>query len=110
MSIVRWDTPVSDLTSLALVSLVDDGELAIVVEGSQDSKRERFRFLFNNFFGYKNLLEEYRTALWQSVQGMPHLGWTRRIVRLALAGRVASEGTAVLGPWRRTRGALRVVH
>jgi hypothetical protein len=80
INIVRWDTPVSDLDSVVLVSLVDDGELAIVVDGAQGSKRERFRFLFKNVFGYRNLLEEYRTALWQTVQGTPHVGWTGRIV------------------------------
>ena len=58
----RWETPVSDAQSLAMVSLVDHSGLHIVVEVLRDSKRRRYQFSFRRVPAYRNILEEYRTS------------------------------------------------
>ena len=63
----RWETPVSDVQGLMMVSLVDDGTLTITLE---DERNRRFQFRFSNYPVYRNILEEYRTKLWDLVKGM----------------------------------------
>ncbi|MBI4356110.1 MAG: hypothetical protein HY597_06670 [Candidatus Omnitrophica bacterium] len=60
----RWETPVSAAGSLALVSLIDDGNLRIVLQDHHNPKRRRFQLTFSKFPAYRNILEEYRTELW----------------------------------------------
>lgn len=64
--VARWNTPVSDERLLGMVSLVDDGQLTIVVE---DSLNRQFRFIFTEYPAYRNIREEYRTELWQKLYG-----------------------------------------
>lgn len=80
VNIVKWHTLVSNLKSLVLVSLLDDGHLTIVVEDALGTDRERFRFVFKNFFGYQCLSEEYRTALFWKLDGLPPMGWTYQVL------------------------------
>ena len=76
----RWETPISDLKSVAMVSLVDDGALSITVEDLRDPGRSRWRFRFECAPIYQNILEEYRLELWQRVhQGGARFGWTVRV-------------------------------
>jgi hypothetical protein len=73
----RWETPVSDLASLAMVSLVDDGMLKITVEDLQDPNRRRWQFTFEHAPIYRNILEEYRLELWRRVRTDDNpMGWT----------------------------------
>ena len=73
----RWETPVSDLKSIAMVSLVDDGELTITVEDFRDPARPRWSFRFDRAPIYRNILEEYRLELWELVHQNEHrYGWT----------------------------------
>jgi hypothetical protein len=74
--IERWETPVSDADSLAMVSLIDDGELAVTVQDLRDPERRRLCFAFSKFPAYRNVLEEYRTQLWAMLSNTGNLGWT----------------------------------
>lgn len=61
----RWETPVSDLRDLALESLHQHGRtLALALAGRRGDAAERWTMTFAAQYGYRNLLEEYRTALW----------------------------------------------
>jgi hypothetical protein len=69
----RWQTPVSDAQSLAMVSLLDHNGLHITLEDLQDPARRRFKFVFRRVAAYRNILEEYR----MSEPVLPHgAGWT----------------------------------
>ena len=70
----RWETPVSDAASLALVSLVDQDGLHITVQDLRDTDRRRFRFSFERVPAYRNILEEYRTS---EPQPAKSAAWTR---------------------------------
>jgi hypothetical protein len=77
----RWDTPVSDAQSLALVSLTDvQGTLSIVLEDQRHPQRHRFQVDFTRYPGYRNLLEEYRLELWDALAGTTATGWTLLVV------------------------------
>lgn len=69
----RWQTPVSDARSLAMVSLLDRDGLRITVQDLRDPARRRFEFLFRRVVGYRNLLEEFRTS---EPTLPPGTGWT----------------------------------
>lgn len=72
----RWQTPVSDARSLAMVSLHDREGLHITLQDLRDPARRRFEFVFRRVAAYRNLLEEYRT----SEPPVPHgVGWTLTI-------------------------------
>jgi hypothetical protein len=71
---VRWETPVSDARSLAMVSLVDHRGLHITVQDLRDPMRRRICFSFDRVPAYRNILEEYRTSAPPCHQD---LGWTR---------------------------------
>jgi hypothetical protein len=83
---VRWETPVSDARSLTLVSLSDDGELQVTVQG--DSNRQRVRFSFFKVVAYRNILEEYRTS---EHGGDRHVGWTRIVLDSAWLAELRSR-------------------
>ena len=70
----RWETPVSDAASLAMVSLLDQDGLHITLQDLRDPGRRRFRFSFERVPAYRNILEEYRTSERRTGEG---LGWTR---------------------------------
>ena len=73
----RWETPVSSAKSLAMVSLIDEGCLAIILQDLRDPSRRRFCFTFSNYPVYRNILEEYRTELWERLNDKENtLGWT----------------------------------
>lgn len=73
----RLETPISDLKSIAMVSLVDDGCLKITVEDLRDPTRPRWRFTFKHAPIYRNIPEEYRIELWELIhQGGECKGWT----------------------------------
>ncbi|GBE94249.1 hypothetical protein [Nostoc cycadae] len=61
----RWVTPIADLSSLVMVSLIDDGMLNITIEAPLLSNRPRWRFTFDKYPAYRNILEEYRLGLWK---------------------------------------------
>ena len=68
----RWQTPVSDAQSLAMVSLLDQNGLQITLEDLQDPARRRFKFVSRRVAAYRNILEEYRmlrtvVAIWRWV-------------------------------------------
>lgn len=93
--ITRWDTPLSDLKSVAMVSLVDDGELSITFEAPRETGRPRWCVTFRTYPGYRNLLEEFRLELWS------HLDSTNQ--------RCGSTFTVANSPWietLRTRESL----
>lgn len=76
----RWETPISDLRSVAMVSLVDDGSLHLTIESLRDPGRARWRFSFKQAPVYRNILEEFRMELWPLVHsGGPRKGWTLRV-------------------------------
>jgi hypothetical protein len=56
----RWETPVSDAVSLAMVSLVDRDGLHLTLQDLRDPNRRRYRFSFQNVVAYRNILEEFR--------------------------------------------------
>lgn len=75
----RWETPASDAQSLRLLSLMHaDGDLVLIFESISGERTERLCFKFRAFFGYRNLLEEYRTKLWREHEQLKSLGWTRQ--------------------------------
>lgn len=63
--IQRWETPLSRITRIAMASLIDDGHLAITFEAPRQEGRPRWRFVFERYPGYRNLMEEYRLQLWE---------------------------------------------
>lgn len=76
----RWETPISDLQSIAMVSLVDDGELTITVEDVMGATRSRWAFRFARAPIYQNIPEEYRLELWRHVHERgKRYGWTVRV-------------------------------
>lgn len=75
--IKRWDTPVSDVKPLVMVSLIDDGTLRITVEAGRLDNRSRWCFTFESYPAYRNILEEYRLGLWQHLdQSNQRFGYT----------------------------------
>jgi hypothetical protein len=56
----RWDTPVSDAVSLAMVSLVDRDGLHLTLQDLRDPNRRRYCFSFQKVVAYRNILEEFR--------------------------------------------------
>jgi hypothetical protein len=61
----RWETPISDYSSIQMLSLKDDGKLNIklqIIKGKAGGKR--FSITFKNYLAYRNILEEYRLELW----------------------------------------------
>lgn len=63
--IERWDTPIADIVSVAMASLVDSGgKLRITLEAPLESGRPRWEFVFDSYPGYRSLLEEFRLQLW----------------------------------------------
>ena len=77
----RWETPVSDVKSLAMVSLTDcQGHLTIIVQDLRDPQRRRFQFTFEQYPAYRNIMEEYRMELWTYLDRAGfHCGWTMRV-------------------------------
>ena len=71
---LRWDTPVSDAGSLAMVSLLDQDGLHITLRDLRDPTRRRYRFTFREVAAYRNILEEYRLSEPPVPEGT---GWTR---------------------------------
>jgi len=61
MGFDRWETAVSDVKSLAMVSLVDQDGLHVTVQDLRDPGRRRIRFTFRKVAAYRNVLEEFRT-------------------------------------------------
>ena len=78
--IERWQTPVSDAKSLAMVSLLDNGKLSITVQDLRDPERRRFRFTFKNYPAYRTMLEVYQSNFWDGFNNEgTDSGWTRII-------------------------------
>jgi len=78
----RWETPVSDLKSVGMVSLIDDGTLQITIEDLRDPRRLRWRFAFSQAPIYQNILEEYRLGSWSESESRAEaesVGWTATI-------------------------------
>ena len=86
--ITRWETPLSDLKSVAMASLVDDGQLSITVEAPREDGRPRWHVTFETYPGYRNLLEQFRLELWT------HLDSTRQ--------RFGTTFTVADSPWIKT--------
>ena len=60
-----------------MVSLVDEGSVKVTVEDVRSATRDRFAFVFDRCFGYRNLLEEYQTREWAATDASAmKLGWT----------------------------------
>jgi hypothetical protein len=78
----RWETPVSDARSLAMVSLVDRDGLRVTVQDLRDPTRRRFEFRFTGVAAYRNILEEYRTGEAAQLRvDSPRTGWTAIAIR-----------------------------
>ena len=63
---VRWETPVSNLKSIAMVSLIDSEGLNIILEDLR-GERKRWSFFFESAPAYFNLLEVFRSEMWQEI-------------------------------------------
>jgi hypothetical protein len=75
--IEKWSTPVSELENLFMASLVDDGRLEIILTGGDSDAVPKYRFTFNSFPAYRNIIEEYRTVLWTHLDNTKQrCGWT----------------------------------
>ena len=73
----KWETPVSHAKSLAMVSLIDDGRLAVILQDLRDARHRRHQFIFSNCVAYRNILEEYRMELWKRLDdSRQRCGWT----------------------------------
>jgi len=98
--IKRWETPFSAIGSIALASLVDDGQLTITFEAPREPGRPRWKVKFDKIAGYRNLLEEFRLELWQ------HLDTTQQ--------RCGNTFTVANSPWikelRRREGVFEAIH
>jgi hypothetical protein len=70
----RWETPFSDLESLVMVSLLDDGQLTVTVEDARSKPRRRWRITFAHAPVYQNVLEEYRLELWARIAAEAPVG------------------------------------
>ena len=75
----RWETPVSNAKSLAMVSLVDWNGLHITVQDLRDPERRRYQFTFRCVPAYRNILEEYRTSEASESLVEGDLGWTVKV-------------------------------
>jgi hypothetical protein len=63
--ITRWETPVSDLDRVLMVSLTDaKRELTLIIENPRAKGRPRWRVKFHNYPAYRNIDEAYRMDLW----------------------------------------------
>ena len=67
--IAPWETPWESVRGLTLVSLVDDGELRIVVENVRDNGRPRWEIFCpaHTYPAYRNVLEDVRLRLWEAL-------------------------------------------
>ena len=62
----RWETPLSDIRSLVMVSMSDcHRQLTFTFEAPRESGGPRWELKFNTYPGYRNLLEEFRIQLWE---------------------------------------------
>jgi hypothetical protein len=78
--IKRWETPISDSKWLGMVSLHDVTEMNILDIRLNDGKQE-ISIKFENYPAYRNILEEYRTALWRHLdETSQRCGWTFEVV------------------------------
>lgn len=93
--ISRWETPVVDVTRLALVSLSDvDRELIVLFEAVHIPGRPRWRVRFRQYPAYRNIDEAYRTDLWRWLdESNQRVGFTFTVEELP---RLASWGTVYL--------------
>ena len=74
---IRWETPLSDIRGLQMVSLIDDGQLTITLEDLRDEERKRWSVIFEKAPVYQNILEEFRMELWSNLKIVDdNLGWT----------------------------------
>ncbi len=72
----RWETPVSDAKSLAMVSLFDKRVLEIILQDLKDPARKRYKFIFNKVAAYRNIMEEYRINEKEFPISSKKFGWT----------------------------------
>ncbi len=93
---VRWDTPVSDAKSLAMVSVLDQGGLHITVQDLRDPDRRRYRFTFRRVPAHRNILEEYRTSDPPVSEG---IGWTRLVLHSSWLRDLAVSNIDESGNW-----------
>lgn len=71
----RWETPVSDVQHLFMVSLVDaKGQLTINL--STFPEKFQYELTLNRYPAYRNILEEYRLELWAALTGAQATGYT----------------------------------
>ena len=93
--ISRWETPVVDVTRLAMVSLADiDHELVVLLEAVYIPGRPRWRVRFRQYPAYRNIDESYRTDLWRWLdESNQRIGFTFTVEELP---RFASWGTVYL--------------
>ncbi|NLS79498.1 MAG: hypothetical protein GXY76_19795 [Chloroflexi bacterium] len=62
----RWETAVSDIPDLAMVSLSDQNRhLEIVVQSLRDPSLRRWRVSFERYSAYRNTDETFLPALWE---------------------------------------------
>jgi len=93
----RWDTLVSDVASLATISLFEEGGPLIVTVGDTNEPPQRFQFTFTGVFAYRRLREEYLTSTWRNGEQSSGLGWTRKIAQSSwISALVESEPIFVL--------------
>ena len=66
----RWRTAISDAPSqhVILDSLIDDSSLKLNIEIATESENQLYLISNSTFAGYRNILEEYRTTLWDHLK------------------------------------------
>jgi hypothetical protein len=80
LKIKRWETPISDSKELGMVSLHDNASTNTLEVLLNDGKKE-IRVTFNNYPAYRNILEEFRTKLWNHLtETSQRCGWTFEVV------------------------------
>ena len=101
----RWETLVSDVPSLATLSVFEEGGPLIVTVGDTSEPPQRFQFTFLSVFAYRRLREEYLTSSWPDAQQSLGLGWTRKIESSSwISALIADEPIFVLD------GGARALH
>jgi hypothetical protein len=91
LKIKRWETPISDSKWLGMLSFYDVAESNILEIRLNDGKQE-ISIKFENYPAYRNILEEYRTALWRHLDKTSQkCGWTFEVINSSWSEELNNE-------------------
>jgi hypothetical protein len=91
LKIKRWETPISDSKWLGMISFYDVAESNILEIRLNDGKQE-ISIKFENYPAYRNILEEYRTALWRHLDKTSQkCGWTFEVINSSWSEELNNE-------------------